>query len=182
MEERNICLTKMKKRNKNKHEQSKNQKYFSNLIINKNIVRNVEFYNLKDIIQAYYNNHKKKFDNFSVCVMWKKYDVLVIKISVPNAITLQKSHLIEPSLIELPIEVRVPSPDFSDTFDIICTNNEVDEIVTIFISDLKDLTFSHYMDQPKSVLCRKLVRNFIGEDFGDFDYNWLPNCFRHIST
>ena len=141
MEERNICLTKMKKRNNNKHEQSKNPKYFSNLIINKNIVRNIEFCNLEDIIQPYYKNHKKQFDNFSVCVMWKKNDVVLNNISVPNAITLQKPHLFEPSLIELPIEVRVPSLDFLDTFDINCTNNEVYEIVRIFISDLKDLTF-----------------------------------------
>ena len=33
------------------------------------------------------------------------------------------------------------------------------------------------MNQPKSTLCRKLVRKFIEEDFGDFDYNLLPNCF-----
>ena len=43
------------------------------------------------------------------------------------------------------------------------------------------MTFFHYMDQPKSTLCRKLEK-FIQEDFGDFDYNWLPNCFRHLSV
>ena len=58
---------------------------------------------------------------------------------------------------------------------------EVDEIVLIITSDLKDMTFLHYMAQPKSMLCRKLVRSFFEEDFGDFDYNWLPNCFRHIN-
>ena len=35
MEECNICLTKIKQRNKNKHEQAEKQKYFSNLIIKK---------------------------------------------------------------------------------------------------------------------------------------------------
>ena len=39
MEECNICLTKNKKRNKNKHEQSKKHKYFSSLIVNKYISR-----------------------------------------------------------------------------------------------------------------------------------------------
>ena len=39
MEECNICLTK-KKRNKNKHERSKKHKYiFSNLIINKYVIK-----------------------------------------------------------------------------------------------------------------------------------------------
>ena len=58
--------------------------------------------------------------------------------------------------------------------------NEVDEITITFISDLTDITFSHYMAQPKTMLCRELVRNFIEEDFGNLDYNWLPNCIRHI--
>ena len=38
------------------------------------------------------------------------------------------------------------------------------------------------MTQPKSMLCRKLVRNFIEDDFSSFDINWLANCFRHINT
>ena len=43
MEECDICLTKIKKRNKNKHEQSKKHKYYSsNLILYKYIVRNLE--------------------------------------------------------------------------------------------------------------------------------------------
>ena len=36
------------------------------------------------------------------------------------------------------------------------------------------------MDHPKSMLRRKLIRNFIEEDFGDFEYKRLPNSFRHI--
>ena len=40
----------MKKRNKNKHEQSKEHKYFSNLIVNKYIVIKEEIDKFKDII------------------------------------------------------------------------------------------------------------------------------------
>ena len=69
MEECNICLTKIKKRNKNKHDQSEKHKYLSNLNINKNMVRNPEFIKFEDIIQPYYDEHKKKIDIFSICVM-----------------------------------------------------------------------------------------------------------------
>ena len=93
MEDCNIHLTKLKKQNKNKHEQSKKHKYFSNLIINKFIVRNPEIDKFKEIIQPYYDNHEKKFDNFSVSVMWKKDDVPIKKISIPSTITLEKTHL-----------------------------------------------------------------------------------------
>ena len=83
---------------------------------------------------------------------------------------------------ELPIFVRVPSIDFPYTFERNCINDEVDEINIIFRSDLKDITLSHYMAQPRSMLCRKLERNFIEENYGDYDYNWLPNCFRQTNT
>ena len=81
----------------------------------------------------------------------------------------------------LQIIVKGSSCDFLDTFDKNCINDDVEEVIRIFISDLKDMTFSHYMLQPKSMLCTKLIRNFIEEDYGNFDYNWLPNCFRHIN-
>ena len=81
-------------------------------------------------------------------------------------------------MVELPIVVRVSALDFLDTVDR-NINDEDDEIDIVFIFDLKDMTFSLYMAQSKSTLCRKLVRNLFEEDFGDFDYNWLPICFRH---
>ena len=91
--------------------------------------------------------------------------MLINEISILSTITLEKPHLFKPCMIELPIVIRVSPLEFLDTVDR-NINNEVDEINIIFISDLKDMTFSHYMTQPKSMLCRKLVRNFIEEDFG----------------
>ena len=82
-------------------------------------------------------------------------------------------------MIQLPIAIRVSPINFLNTFDK-NINNEIDEINIIFISDLEDKTFSHYMAQPKSMLCRKQIRKFFEEDVGDFDCNWLPKCFRHI--
>ena len=102
--------------------------------------------------------------------MRKKIGELINKISVPSTITLEKSHLFKPSMIELPIVVRVSPLDSVDTYGR-NINNEVDEINIIFIPDLENIAFSHYMAQPKSRLSRKLVRNFIEEDFGNFDYN-----------
>ena len=61
-------------------------------------------------------------------------------------------------------------------------NNKVDEINIIFISDFEGITFFHYMDEQKSMLCRKSKRNFIEENFGELDFNWLPICFTHLKT
>ena len=84
--------------------------------------------------------------------------VLINKISVPNTITLQEPCLFKPSMIDLPIVVRVSPIVFLDTFA--RKRNEVDEIKIILTSKLKGMTFSHYMAEPKSTLCRKLVRIF----------------------
>ena len=64
------------------------------------------------------------------------------KISVPSRITLEKPRLFRPSMIELPNVIGVSPLDFIDTSDR-NKKGEVDEIVSIFLSDLKDITFSH---------------------------------------
>ena len=47
------------------------------------------------------------------------------------------------------------------------------------------MTLQHYMNQPRSILPRNLERNYLAEndppnDDREFDYNFLPYCFRHI--
>ena len=114
--------------------------------------------------------------------MWKKNDMLINRISVPSTTTVEKPHLFKPSMVELPIVLEVPAYDFLDQFDEECIRDEVDEINMIFVSDLEDVSFTRYMIQPKSMLCRRLIKNFIEENYGNFDYNWLPKCFRNINT
>ena len=71
MYECSICLAKIKKRNKNKHEKSMKHRYFlSNMIVNKYIVKNNDINKFKDILQSYCNEHKKKFNEFTVTIIW----------------------------------------------------------------------------------------------------------------
>ena len=90
-----------------------------------------------------------------MCYVEEKY-VFLNKIPVPSKITLQKPHLLKPSLIELPKELRVPPFDFLDRFNGSCLNDEVGEINIIFISNLKDITFSHIMTQRKPMIQKTL--------------------------
>ena len=71
--------------------------------------------------------------------------------------------------------------DYIDTF---CKfdNGFFDEIIMLFLSDLKDITFFHYMEHPRSMLCRKLEKNIFEENFKSFDYNWLPDCSGQMNT
>ena len=104
--------------------------------------------------------------------MWMKNGLIVNTILVPSI------NIYHQIMMRLPITRKETACDYLNKYMI----NEVDEIYKIFISDLKDLTFSHYMAQRKIMIQRKIERSFIEEDFGDYDYDWLPNCFRHINT
>ena len=53
MYECDICLAKIKKRNKNKHEKSmKHRCFFSNMIVNKYIVKNNDINKFKGFLQS----------------------------------------------------------------------------------------------------------------------------------
>ena len=116
----------------------------------------------------------------------EKKDRIINKISIPRTITLQRTHMFTPDMVEIPIYVKLSEREFLDIVDINCAYNIIsDEIDIMFISKLKEITLQHYMKQPNSMLCRKLERNYIAEndprncDMG-FEYIFLPYCFRHI--
>ena len=175
MEECNICLTKIKKRNKNKHEKSKKHKFFfSNLIINNYIVRNEEINRFKDILQSFYDEHKNKFDNFTVWIIWKIENQIVCDVKLPDKVIIEKQYFIPSNINWMPMltprdvnrmkEILIGScVDYSVSFYDL-GNDFCDEISIIFISYLEDISFFHYIKQPKSMLCRKLVKKFIKEE------------------
>ena len=167
MYECDICLAKIKKRNKNKHEKLMKHRYFSsNMIVNKNIVKNNDINKFKDILQSYYDAHKKKSNEYTVTILLKKKDMIINKISIPCTITLRRTHMFKPDMFELPIYVEVSKREFLDIVDRNCAYNIIsDEIDIIFISKLKEMTLQHYIKQPRSVLCRKLERKYIEEDY-----------------
>ena len=84
--------------------------------------------------------------------MWKESGLLINKISIPSEIKIRKSRLFEPSIIEVPIMLKISAYEYLDQFNKECVNGEVDEIDIVFISDFDDITFFYYMDQPKSML------------------------------
>ena len=161
---------------------------FSTLIINNYVLKNDEIDKFNDILQTYYEEHKKKFNQFRIDGIWKKSDVFIDKISVPCTITYIQTHMFKPIMEEMPLYVKVSLNELQNMIDRGCEYNiKTDEISIIFISKLKGITISHYVEQPRSMLCRKLERNYIElgdpppEDFEDFDYKFLPECFRHIN-
>ena len=201
MEECDICLTKIKKRNKKRNQESKKHKYFlSNLIINKYIVRNDEIDKFKDILQSYYDKHKKRFDNFAVRIIWKKESQIVCEVKLPDEVIIEKRWRVLPNINRIPMNLIAPTKPHNvnkipkilkrscvDYLDIFCNfgNDFCDEKTIIFISDIEDISYLLYKEQPRSLLCRKIEKNLIEgekslEDLEDLEYNWLPNCLKML--
>ena len=152
MEECDICLTKIKKRNRIKHEQSKKHRYFlSNLIKNKYIIRYDEIDKYKDILRSYYVNHKRKFNNFSVWIIWKKNNEIVREIKLPDKVIVEKRSYIAPDINRITMNliqydvIKVSKMMMGSCVDYLNTyynfdNDFCNEKCIIFISDLFFIT------------------------------------------
>ena len=69
-----LCNTIVQKRNKTKHNQTKKQKCFSNLILNRYVIKNVEVIKFKDVFNPYFTTHTRKFNYFTVSNLLRIYD------------------------------------------------------------------------------------------------------------
>ena len=114
-------------------------------------------------------------------IIWKKNDMIINKVSIPRTTTSLRTHMFKPDMFEILIHVKVSECEFLNIVDRNCAYNIIsDEIDKIFISKFKKMTLQHYMNQPRSMFCRKLERDYQMVDNRDFDYNFLPDCFKHI--
>ena len=85
-----LCNKIMQERNKTKHNQSKKQKLYSNLILNRYVIKNVEVIKFKDIFNTYFTAHTRNFNFFTISYLLRKYDgehPLNHKIKVSNYVT-----------------------------------------------------------------------------------------------
>ena len=128
-------------------------------------MKNNDINKFKNILQSYCDEHIEKFKEYTVMIIWKKNEMIINKIIIPRTITLRRTDIFKPDMFEIPIYVKVSDCEFLDVVDRNFAYNTIsDEIVIIFISKLEEMTLQHYMKQPRSMLCRKLERNYFEEN------------------
>ena len=78
-----------------------------------------------------------------------------------------------------PVIINETACDISNSVITSYLNHGINQ-ETKFCVRLKDMTYSHYMEQPKSMVCHKKIGFFEvkREYVNDFEYNWLPGCLR----
>ena len=69
-----LCYVILQKRNKTKHDQSKKHKYYSNLLRNRYVMKDVEVTTFKDVFDPYFIEHTIKFNFFTVYRILRLYD------------------------------------------------------------------------------------------------------------
>ena len=179
----NLCNVTLLKRYKSKHNQSKKHKCYSILILNRYVIKKVKVREFKDIFNPYFINLQKELFFFSVSVLLKfdddDIDCFKHKKSVSNNVT----YSIESE--NYTTHTTEPAPDFLHRVTGFYLSHKyspkvIPEKEIVFISDLKDISQQHYLEQPKSMLCRKLIRKFHESTSQDFEYKWLPVSFKGL--
>ena len=178
----NLCNVILLKRNNTKHNLSKKHRFISNLIVNRYVIKNVEVSKYKDVFNPYFTAHTKKFNFFTLNILLRLYvgkHPLNHKINVSNYVTYNiESGDYTTYTTELAKDIL--HQDISIYFSHRCCPKIFPKIEIAFISDPKDNTRQPYLEQPKSVLCRKLITRFHGSTPLDFEYTWLPDSFKDL--
>ena len=92
-----LCNSVVQKRNKTKHNQTKKHKYYSNLILNRYVIKNVEVNKFKDEFNLYFFPPTRNFTFFKIHISLRLFegkDALYKKIIVTNEFTydIQSEH------------------------------------------------------------------------------------------
>ena len=163
------CHSLIQRINKTKHDNSKKHKFYSNLILNTYIVKDVKLDEYKDFMSKYYFDHIKKLKSFTVRVYWKVNNEIQFKLSVPHVVSFGMV------VHSITVYIEETACDFLDKAnEAYLTEHEIekiDEIEIGFISDVNDNTFNHYMDLPKPMICRNMLRKLFevkSEDINAF--------------
>ena len=177
-----LCNTILLKRNKTKHNQTKKHKYYSNLTLNRYVIKNVEVIKFKDVLNPYFTAHTRKLNFFTVPITLTLYEgesPLNHKINVSNYVTYNiqsENYITYTTKLANDILLEVISIYLSDE----SSTKIIPEIEIIFMSDPKDITQKHFLEQPKSMLCRKIIRRIHESTTQDFEYKWLPDSFKNL--
>ena len=152
------------------------------MILNRHVIKNVKVSEFKDELNPYFIEHSRKFKFFTkniFSILYNKEHPPYEKKNVSNYVTynIESEHY--------STHTTVPAPDFLQRVIKIylshrCSPRKFPEVEIVFISDLKDITRQHYLELPKSMLCRKLIRRYHELTPLYFEYKWLPDSFKDL--
>ena len=139
-----LCNLIMLPRKKTKHNKTKTHKYFSNLILIRYVIKDVEVAKFKDVFDPYFTHHSRKFNFFTVCIICRHHSNLLGFYDCDHLLDHKKS-------IANNITFRIESENYSActtesacdflhiVISIFSSSIIIHKIEIVFISDLKTL-------------------------------------------
>ena len=82
----------MQKGNKTKHNQTNKHKYYSNILLNRYVIKNNEVGKIRDVFNPYFIKHTRKINSFTIHITLRLSEgesTLQHKIDVTNYVTYQ---------------------------------------------------------------------------------------------
>ena len=151
-------------------------------MLNRFVVKKVDVVKFKNIFNPHFIEHTKNFNLFTVCTSLRfddDNDPRNQKRNISNNVTytIQSEHS-STFTTELASDFlhRVITIYLSHE----CCPEIIPQIEIVFMSDSEDITREHYLQHPKSMLCRKLIRRYHEPSSQDFEYKWLSDSFKKL--
>ena len=172
-----ICDKSVNIKSRKRHLNSRYHKSLSACIISKYTVKNPSFLHMQDILKKYVDDYNKKFVLYIIICKWKiHFSDIIINIESNRLYNINRdgwklrSYLI--SKIE---DQEYNGHKFS----------HISEMNIVFISNLRNMTYQHYLQIPKSMLewtiIKKLANNpQLIKAFNINTYHPLIRKYRHI--
>ena len=172
-----LCDRSLKIRSKKRHLNSQYHKSLTTSIISKYTVENPSFLHMKDILKYYVDDYNKKFVLYTIICKWKLHFSDTI-----NNIKSDRLYNIHPdgwnlrrNLISKIEYLENDEHKFS----------HISEMNIEFISNLRNMTYQHYLQIPKPMIewtiIRKLATNpKLIKAFNINTYHPLIQKYRHI--
>ena len=173
-----ICDKSIIIRSKKRHLNSGYHKYLSNSIISKYTVENPSFLHMQDILKKYVDDYNKKFVIYIIICKWKlHFSDITIKIESNRLYNIHRAGWNLRSYLISKIE------DFENKGH---KFSHISEMNVVFISKLRNITYQHYLQIPKSMLewtmIKKLATNpQLIKAFNINTYHPLIRKYRHIT-
>ena len=150
-----LCDRSIKIKSKKRHLNSRDHKSLTNSIICKYTVENPSFFHMNDILKKYIADYNKKFEFYIIVCKWKlafSDTIINIKSDRLNNIYIPRRKL-RPYLISKIENLERAGRKFS----------HISEMNVVFISDLRNMTYEHYLQIPKPMIewtmIKKLATN-----------------------
>ena len=172
-----ICDKSIKIKSKKRHQNSRYHKSLTNSIICKYTVEDPNFFHMNDILKKYVEEYNKKFGIYIIICEWKlHFSDTIINIKSDRLYNLYiPRRKLRPYLISKIDDFESKGYKLSN----------ISEMNITFISNMRNMTYSHYLQIPKSMLewtmIKKLANNpNLIKAFNINSFHPLITKYRHI--